>query len=431
VLLERIRETNLANGLKVLSLQDQTSPTASLSVFYRVGSRNEHTGVTGISHIFEHLMFKGTARHPEGSFDRILQENGMTYNAFTTHDFTAYFETMAADRLEIALELESDRMQGLELNETSFQSEMAVIREERRQTVEDPPFGLLSEAVEAAVFQVHPYHWPVIGWMSDLERISLEDVARYYRDYYRPNNAVLVLAGDLDHGRAAETADRWFGGIPRGPELPAAPTEEPEQRGERMVSIGKPVQLPGLLLAYPAPRGVLREAKVLNVIEFILLHGRSSRLYQRLIYQEQLASGLGGGIHLRGGPSVFKLRTTARPGIPIARVRDVILEILEELGAREVSGAELDKAKRAIEAEYVFAQESHLEVAHNLGEDECRSSWREYLGWCDEQLTVTPEEILRVAARTFDPRRRTVGYLVPEGASESAPAPSPEEGEAR
>jgi len=417
VLVRQVREAVLENEMMVLTLEDRTSPTASLQLFYKVGSRNERPGITGISHIFEHLMFKGTARFPQGVLDRILQENGMSYNAFTTHDFTCYHEEMAADRLEVAMELEADRMQGLRLEEDSFRSEMGVIREERRQNVEDPPFGLLSEAVQSEVFRVHPYHWPVIGWMSDLESITLDDVVRYYRDYYRPNNAVLVLAGDLEHDRAVRMAERWFGAIPRGPELPARALREPEQRGERTVSVRKEVQLPGIILAYRGPESSRREAKILNVAEFLLLHGRSSRLYQRLIYQQQLATGLSGGISLRADPSLFRLQATARPGIPIERLEAEMTQALEELAARPVPEAELAKALRAIESDFVFSQESHLDMAQNLGEEECRASWREYLTWLPDNLSVTAEEIQRVARETFDRRRRTVGYLVPEGAA--------------
>jgi len=157
---ERVQESILGNGMKVLTVENPVSPTASVQVWYRVGSRNERPGITGASHIFEHMMFKGTERHRLGEFDRIIQENGMSNNAFTSHDYTAYFENLAKDRLEIAFELESDRMQGLLLDPEEFASEISVIREERRQTREDPPYGLLSEAVEAAVFQAHPYHWP-------------------------------------------------------------------------------------------------------------------------------------------------------------------------------------------------------------------------------------------------------------------------------
>jgi len=414
VLFDPVQETVLANGLKVLGVDRPESPTATVQLWYKVGSRNERPGITGISHIFEHLMFKGTARYPKGAFDRILQENGMSNNAFTSHDYTAYYEVMASDRIELAMELEADRMQGLLLDPDEFRSELAVIREERRQTREDPPYGLLMESIEATAFTAHPYHWPIIGWMTDLETIELDDVRRYYRDFYRPNNAVLIVVGDARFERVVEQAERFFGGIERGPDIPPLRVREPEQRGERTTSIKKSVQLPGLVLAYRAPRSTEFDAKVLNVIEFLLFHGRSSRLYQRLVYREQLATELGGGVHMRKDPSLFVLRATARPGVAIERVRDAIDEELRRVIDEPISAAELAKAHRAIEADFLFSQESHYELAHNLGAEECRSSWREYERYLEENLKVTAEDVSRVAAQALRETCRTVGYLVPE-----------------
>ena len=414
MLFDPVHESVLENGLKVLSVDRALSPTATVQLWYKVGSRHERPGITGISHIFEHLMFKGTSRFPKGAFDRILQENGMSNNAFTSHDYTAYYEVLAADRVEIAFELESDRMQGLLLDPDEFRAELAVIREERKQTREDPPYGLLMESVEATAFTAHPYHWPIIGWMTDLETIELGDVQRYYRDFYRPNNAVLIVVGDVRPERVQELAKRYFGGIERGPDIPPLKVREPEQKGERSTSIRKAVQLPGLILAYRAPESTHFDAKVLNVIEFILFHGRSSRLYQRLVYRDQLATELGGGVHFRKDPSLFMARSTARPGVPIERLRDTIYEELERLTKEEVTEDELAKVRRAIEADFIFSQESHYELAHNLGAEECRSSWRDYMGYLEENLRVTAADITRVASAIFREQGRTVGYLVPE-----------------
>ncbi len=427
VRLPEIRESILDNGLKVLTAQDPGSPTVSHQLWYRVGSRHERSGATGLSHLFEHLMFKGTERFPEGAFDRIVQENGMTHNAWTGHDCTVFYENAASDRLELAMELEADRMDGLVVTEEIFRTELAVVREERRQMVEDPPFGLLAEAVDAAVFQVHPYRWPVIGWMSDLDALTLDDARAHYRTWYRPNNAVLVVAGDVEHGRVADLARRHYGRLAPGPATPTVRAIEPEQRGERTVRVHKEVRLPGIVLAFRAPAAGDRAALALNVIETLLLHGRSSRLYQRLIYREQLAVGLSGGFSLRADPSTFTLRASARPGVAIERLRDAILEALEALRREPVSEAELRKALRAVESDFVFAQESRFEVAQNLGEDECRTSWRTGLTWLQDQLSVTPEEIQRTATEVFDERKRTVGYLVPEpGAAGAGDGPDAE-----
>ncbi len=326
----------------------------------------------------------------------------------------AYYEVLASDRLEIAMELEADRMQGLLLDPEEFRSELAVIREERKQTREDPPYGLLMESIEATAFTAHPYHWPIIGWMTDLETIEVEDVRRYYRDFYRPNNAVLIVVGDARPEQVVELAERHFGRIERGPEIPPLKVREPEQRGERMTSIRKAVQLPGLVLAYRSPASIAYEAKVLNVIEFLLFHGRSSRLYQRLVYREQLAADLGGGVQFRKDPSLFTLRATARPGVEVARLQDAIEDELRRLCREPVSPEELAKARRAIEADYLFSQESHYELAHNLGAEECRSSWRDYAAYLGENLRVGAEEIQAVANATFKDSARTIGRLIPD-----------------
>ncbi|MCA9729012.1 MAG: insulinase family protein [Candidatus Eisenbacteria bacterium] len=422
----KVEESVLDNGLTVLTAANSTSPTATLQVWYRVGSRNERTGITGISHIFEHMMFKGTEKYPRGSFDRIVQENGMTYNAFTSHDFTAYYEVMAADRLELSMELESDRMQGLLLDPEEFASEISVIREERRQTREDPPFGLLSEAVEATMFTAHPYHWPVIGWMTDLFTITVEDLQAYYRDYYRPNNAFLVVAGDVEHARVVDQASRFFGRIERGSELPEVRIREPRQLGERTVSVRKAVQLPGIIVAYRTPGRGSEDIYALNALEYLLFHGKSSRLYQRLVYREQLAVGLTGGYYLRTDPSSFSIRASARPGIAVERLRDAIYAELADLQERPVAEAELRKAIRAIEVEHLFGQESNEEMAQSLGASATRGTWREYLDWVESHRRLTPADLQRAARDVFTETGRTVGYLVPD---ENAPAPDSFRGE--
>jgi zinc protease len=415
-----VTESTLENGLTVLTVENRTSPTATLQVWYRVGSRNERTGITGISHIFEHMMFKGTERFPKGAFDRLVQENGMTYNAFTSHDFTAYYEVLAADRLDLSMELESDRMQGLLLDPDEFQSEIAVIREERRQTREDPPFGLLSEAVEATMFTAHPYHWPVIGWMTDLFTITVDDLKAYYRDYYRPNNAVLVVSGAVEHGRVVDQAKRHFGKIERGPELPEVRIREPRQLGERTVSVRKAVQLPGIIIAYRTPHGDPLEVRALNVLEYVLFQGKSSRLYQRLVYKEQLAVGLNGGFYLRTDPSSFTIRASARPGVAVETLRDAIYDELRRVQEEPVSERELQRAQRAIEVEHLFGQESNEEMAQSLGVAAMRGDWREYLTWAEDHQRVSAADVQRVAAEVFQETQRTVGYLIPD---EHAPAP--------
>lgn len=410
-----VHEFVLPNGLKVLSVEDDSSPTLSHQLWYRVGSRFEQSGVTGLSHLLEHLMFRGTERHPDGAYDRIAQQNGMVHNAWTGQDATVFYANCARDRLPVAMELEADRMRGLAFSEEIFRREVAVVREERRQSVDDPPFGLLSEAVDATVFHLHPYRWPVIGWDDDLGRITAEDARRHHETFYRPNNAVLVVVGDVRAEEVIDLAARHYGAVPAGPPLRPCRVREPEQLGERTVRIHKEVELPGLIVAYRAPSASDPDAAALNVIEFLLLHGRSSRLYQRLVYRDELVVGLGGGLSLRAEPSTFVLRATARPGVEIARILGAMEEVLAELTERAIEASELAKVRRVIEADFIFSRESRFDVGQNLGEDECRSTWRDYPLWLDRQLEVTPIRIREVAGRIFEPRRRTIGYLVADG----------------
>lgn len=412
---ERIHEVDLENGLKVLTVENLASPTATVQVWYRVGSRNERPGITGASHVFEHMMFKGTARHPRGVFDRIIQDNGMTNNAFTSHDFTAYFENMASDRIEVAMDLEADRMQGLLLEPKEFDSEMAVIREERRQGCEDPPFGLLTEAVQASVFMAHPYHWPVIGWMTDLETMTRADLIAYYRAFYRPNNAILVVAGDIVHDDVIRLARRHFGGIEPGPEVPDVRIEEPPQRGERTVTVRKEVQLPGLIVAYRVPGSLHEDAPALNIAEYILFRGRSSRLYQRLIYRDQLATDLSGGFYLRRDPSTFSVRATARPGVDLERLRHAVQETIESLDSAPPARDEIEKARNQLTSDYLFGQEHNFDLGAGLGAEECRSSWRDFFAFHDRCLAATAEDVSRAATAHLNERGRTVGLLIPEG----------------
>jgi zinc protease len=412
-----VHESVLDNGLKVLTVENRISPTASVQVWYRVGSRNERPGITGASHIFEHMMFKGTKRFPKGTFDRIIQDNGMTNNAFTTHDATAYFENMASDRIGIAMELEADRMQGLLLDPVEFESEMSVIREERRTNVEDPPFGLLTEATEATVYMAHPYHWPVIGWMSDLETITREELIAYYQVYYRPNNAVLVVAGDASHKDVLDLAQRYFGEITAGPPIPGVKVQEPPQRGERTVRIHKDVQLPGLIIAYRVIDSVHEDGPALNVIEYLLFRGRSSRLYRKLIYDQSLATSLAGGFYMRRDPSTFFVRAIPQPGIEIEHLRESIITTIESLSASPPMGAEVQKARNQIEADFAFGQEHNFDLGLNLGSQECRSRWEDFYTFMDQCLKIGVDEVVGVAAKYLQERGRTIGYLIPEEGS--------------
>lgn len=409
-----VHEATLPNGLKILVVEEGSAPIVTHQLWVRVGSRSERSGLGGLSHLVEHLMFRGTARFEDGAYDRIAQQNGMVHNAWTGTDATVFYLNCARDRLPVAMELEADRLGGLSFDDEVFRRELAVVREERRQSVDDPPFGLLAEAVDATVFHRHPYRRPVIGWDDELAGLTANDARRHLEEFYRPGNAVLVVVGDVRAAEVIDLAARHYGPLPAGPAPEPPRVREPEQQGERTVRVHRPVELPGLLIAWRAPAAAEPDAAALNVIEFLLLHGRSSRAYQRLVYQAELVTGYGGGFALRADPSVFTLRATARPGVMVERLLDAIDRMVDSLIQGPVAEGELARIRRVLEADYIFSRESRFEIGQNLGEDECRTGWREYPRWLDRQLAVTPEEILAVARRVFDPRKRTIGYLVPD-----------------
>src|SRR5881409_2576506 len=239
-----VRESVLTNGLKVLLIEVPKAPVVTVQVWYKVGSRNEVMGRAGLSHMLEHMMFKGTPKYGKGVFSKIIEKNGGNDNAFTSQDYTAYFENLAADKLELALEMEADRMKGLLLDEKEFKLEREVVKEERRLRVEDVPMAYLVEQMNAQAFMVHPYHWPIIGWFSDLDAMTREDLKVYYEKYYVPNNATLVIVGDVKPETALPLIKTYFEGIDNGSLPPPASIVEPEQKGERRIVVKRDAQLP-------------------------------------------------------------------------------------------------------------------------------------------------------------------------------------------
>ncbi len=267
--------TTLDNGLRVLLLEDHRSPIVTYQTWYRVGSRNETRGHTGIAHFLEHLMFKGTPTHPRGEFARIVEQNGGQDNAFTSQDVTSYYVDIASDKVDLIVELEADRMNNLLLDPKEIDSERQVVIEERRTRTEDDPNGFLGEEVGALAFRAHPYGQPVIGWMEDLGRITPAEIRAFYKTYYIPNNALLVVAGDFKASELLDKIKARYGAIPRGAEPPAVAAVEPAQNGERRLLVYKEAQLPIVYLGYPVPNQTSTDAPALEVLSTILSSGRA------------------------------------------------------------------------------------------------------------------------------------------------------------
>lgn len=415
----------LSNGMKVLLVEVPKAPVATVQVWYRVGSRNEVMGRAGLSHMLEHMMFKGTAKYPKGSFSRIIRKNGGIDNAFTSHDFTAYFENVAADRVPLALELEADRMQGLTLNNAEFQTEREVVKEERRLRSEDDPQGALVEALFAQTYMSHPYHWPIIGWFADLDAMTLEDLQRHYDTFYSPNNATLVVVGDIKP-ELLHTIKRLFEPIPRGPSPKQSIPPEPEQRGERRFLLKREAQVPFVMMGFRVPNYSSEDSYALDVLESILSRGKSSRLYQSLVYEQKNSLSVGAEYSLiQTDPGLFYFYSLVNPTAKVEAVEEALHREIQRLQNDPPSEQELLRAKNQVEASRIFEQDSNFRHAMLLGQlESVGAGWSRLDQYVERIRAVTAKDIQRVAKQYLTQDNRTVGILLPlpPKPSESTPA---------
>jgi zinc protease len=404
----------LDNGLRVLLLEDHRSPIVSFQVWYRVGSRNEARGHTGLAHFLEHMMFKGTPTTGPRNFARIVEQNGGQDNAFTSQDVTSYYVNIAAERVELVVDLEADRMQNLLLDPKEIESERQVVIEERRTRTEDDPNGFLSEEVEALAFRAHPYGQPVIGWMEDLKRITPEEIRAFYKTYYVPNNALVVAVGDFKAPALLAKIKERFGRIARGAEPPPVTAVEPAQNGERRLTVRKEAQLPIVYLAYPVPNQKSDDAPALEILSTILSSGRSSRLYRSLIYDRQLALDAGGDYSwFSFDPNLFWFWATAMPGQTPQTMEKELLAEMAKLEKEPVTDVELQRARNQIEAAFVFQEDSVHRRASLLARFELIGGYGLKDGYLERIRGVTAADVQRVARAYFLEQRRNVGVLLP------------------
>ena len=406
-----IRETRLPNGLRVLTKEVHSAPVVSFGVWYKVGSRNEHTGITGISHLLEHLMFKGTRRYRVGEIARTLFLNGASFNANTYYDWTSYFETLAADRLELAVQIESDRMNDSRIAKEDLDSEMTVVRSELEGGENDPE-TLLRQAVTAAAFQVHPYHWPVIGWRSDVEHMPREALRRYYRTYYGPNNATVVIVGDFETEHALGLIGKYFGPLEPIPTPPRVYTTEPDQRGERRVTVNQAGALPIVTVAYKAPAAASPDFYALDVLATVLGEGRTGRLYQALV-ETELAASVDAGAPSLHDPFLFFVTATAQPGVPAGKLEGALLDEIERARAGPITAEELARAVRQIESSFAYQTESVTAQSREIGYWSMVDDWRYLTTYLERIRALAPAAIQTVADRYFQADTRTVGHFVP------------------
>ena len=412
--MEDVRRTVLDNGLVVLTKEVHTSPIVTAMIWYRVGSRNEELGQTGKSHFLEHMLFKGTERFKKGQIDLITLKNGGGNNAFTSHDFTAYYFNFASDRWDVALEIESDRIINCAFDPEEFEAEKKVVIEELK-TGLDSPWGLLLQEQEAAAFKVHPYRNPIVGWLQDVERATVEEQQAYYRRYYHPNNAILVLAGDFETNEVLTKVERAFGSVPAGAPPPPMLLKEPPQRGERRLIVRWRSKVPRLAIAYHAPQIAHVDSYALQVLGVVLSEGKASRFYQRLVEREQSVTFVSAEYGESKDPTLFHIRAEARGDHSISEIETSIYDELGRIAGGQLNEHELDRAKHQIEAHFILSRERTLDQAILLGQIETLYD----LDYIDSYLprinAVTAADVAAACSRYLNEDSRTVALLLSDG----------------
>jgi zinc protease len=422
-------EFQLSNGLKLLVREDHRAPVAVTQIWYKVGASYEYGGITGISHMLEHMMFKGTKKHPPGEFSRIIAANGGSENAFTGEDYTAYFQTLEKSRLPVSFELEADRMRNLRLLPDEFAKEQQVVLEERRLRTDDQPHAKLSEQFDAAAYSNGPYKNPVIGWPDDVSRLTADDLADWYKRWYAPNNATLVVVGDVHPDEVLKLAQKYFGPLKPSRLSALKPQAEIEQAGIRRIVVKAPAKLPFLTMGYKAPalNGAAEEwaPYALEVAAGVLDGGNGARLESRLVRGQQIAASIGAGYDLYSRlPSLFMLQGTPVQGKTPAELEQALLEQVRLLRDEPVAAEELARVKAQVLASKVFERDSMFYQAMQLGEAETVGlGWRKVDEYVDKINAVTPEQIQKAAAKYLVSDRLTVGRLDPQPIPEGQIAP--------
>lgn len=411
-----IKEHRLANGMLLLMLEDRSTPMISFQIHFAVGSRNERPGITGISHLFEHMMFRGSKRFGPEEHNQIVQKNGGNSNAFTTTDNTTYHENLPSDKLEVACDLESERLANLAITEDNLKTEREVVRNERKLRTVNSPYGLAEESLLAAAFEQHPYQWPVVGWDSDLRALTLADCKEYFRVHYAPNNATIVLVGDFQPERAIALVEKYFGALKAQEPPPPVATYEKPQRGERRVTYKKVAQASALFAAWHVPDWDHPDTPALEVLLTALSTGRSSRLYEKLV-----KPGLAGTADLNLGifwptidPSILTLELMANPGRDIAKLETIAWNEVEAVKTDGLTATEIAKAKKQLEASFFLQTQSVNLRGRLIGLIRVRTGdWRRINSLVAGWHAVSGDDVKRVASKYLTQDNRTVVTVVP------------------
>ncbi|HSF48149.1 MAG TPA: pitrilysin family protein [Burkholderiales bacterium] len=429
-----VQEHKLGNGMRVIVKEDHRAPVAVSMVWYKAGSMDETSGTTGVAHVLEHMMFKGTETVPGGEFSKIIAAAGGRDNAFTSRDYTAYFQQLHKSKLPLALKLEADRMRNLLLPREEFEKEIRVVMEERRWRTEDKPRSLVYEQLMATAYQAHPYRHPIIGWMGDLENMDVQDTRAWYDKWYAPGNAVLVVVGDVEAKEVFKLAEENFGSIPAKPAPERKAPQEPKQTGVKRVTVKAPAELPYLMMAWHAP--ILRdpdkdwEPYALDILAGVLDGHDAARLNRSLVREQQLASSIGVSYDTTArGPGMFLIEGVPAQGKTVAELEAAVRAELERIIREGVSEEELKRVKAQVIADEVYKRDSMFYQAMQIGQMETAGLSYKAIDTLVEKLKqVTPEQVQRIARATFQDDQLTVAVLDPQPLQGKKPGPAPRGG---
>lgn len=412
----------LKNGMKVLVQSDHSIPNVALYIFYRIGSRNEHPGTTGLSHFFEHMMFNGAKKYGPGDLDKAMEANGGSNNAYTSRDTTVYQDWFPRSALPLIFDIEADRIQNLSFDPQKIQSERGVVASERRLRTDNSNWGLLNEQLWATAYVAHTYQWPVVGWMSDIEHWTMEDLKQHYAMGYSPSNATMVVVGDVSPEEIFQFCEKYIEPIPPRAVPPPVTTVEPEQLGERRLVVHKQAELPLLLIGYHIPQTNNRDFYALNILETVLYEGESSRMYQRLVDKDQLALFVNARSASAFDPTLEQIIAQPRQGVDPATCEKAIYEEVERAKTSAITDQELEKAKNIRLVEFYQEMRTISGRANTIGTYEVFfGDYNKLFDAAKNYAAVTKEDVQRVATKYFTPNNRTVATLIPESAEKGKP----------
>jgi zinc protease len=427
---DQIATRTLPNGLKIVVWPDKDIPNVAMYTFFRVGSRNERPGITGISHFFEHMMFNGTSTRAPGEFDRVMEANGGRNNAYTSSDVTVYQDWFPNSATDLIFDLESDRMRNLDFDPKVVESERGVVYSERRSSIDNDNFGTLIEQMQATAFVAHPYQIPTIGWPSDIEGWKVQDLKDYYQKFYAPNNAVMFVVGDVSADEVFRLAGKYFASIKAQPAPAPVTTREPAQLGERRIRIVREAQTPLLAMAWHTTAAPDRETRVMEVLLSILGSGDSSRLHQRLVEKEQAAVQVGTSLDKGFDPGLAWVYAIVPPGGDPGKAENLIDQEIARMAKEGPTAAELAKARNQVLAGFWHGLETISGKAQALGNSEVfEGDYRKMFDAPAVYESITADDVMQAASRVLRPGNRTIGVLVPK--PEDATANADGKGDAR